>query len=693
MTATLAPALLELTNDRDAVAVDVNGDNWLDFVTVPTTGGVVAPLGFRKPRVYFNLGNDGGGVWLGFDHVAAAMPTFDPAPGFCEAGAGDLDGLNGPDIFFVDYSGRYTTGDLNDRLVMNDGMGFFTDETLARGIWNAFPQDASSFGHCADILDMNNDTFPDIVREKSQGGDGNNIRIAYNDGTGNFSSAMTDQVYSTAAYFFVITDLDNDTDPDMYMADDGSDRYMINTGLDGSNMVNFTTFVLSSSDSPNTGNFGGSMHSADLDKDGFLDILVSDADVDLSGCARRAAILQNTGLGGSDALVDPYGGTADVEKNGTFDMVPIDINGDTWLDLVIGTCNGTHVYMNVPPADMLFTFPLGMPTELTPGVETEIQFSVEGVGVDAQPGTGVLWYKRNDDPWASVNATELSPNEYTAMLPAFDCGTEVRYSMAVRNLSNTVFQSPFGAPNEPQQAFAADVSSVLLEDKFDTDTGWEVTNDPSLSGGAWIRAVPVESILPGDVIAQPGLDYNVGDTMCYVTGNGSDVDMGPTRLLSPLFDLTDADGHVSFRFWHHSSFGSLDNLNVWVRTDATGWILVNSISTQSLNPDLWNRFSFVVSDYVTPGPGTRVRFVIGDSPDNSFTEAAIDMFRMTKFECPTCVPGDANGNGSTGADDVPDFVTALVNDIPASSNCGADVNGDGVIDAIDIQEMIDLLIP
>jgi hypothetical protein len=34
---------------------------------------------------------------------------------------------------------------------------------------------------------------------------------------------------------------------------------------------------------------------------------------------------------------------------GTHDIAVFDINGDTWLDLVVGRCNSTEIYVNVPP--------------------------------------------------------------------------------------------------------------------------------------------------------------------------------------------------------------------------------------------------------------------------------------------------------------------------------------------------------
>jgi hypothetical protein len=343
-TSTLAPDFLDATDDREVDLADVDGDTWLDVVTAGTFG--------EQPRILMNLGAVGG-VWQGFEYDPDRLPVLTSSTGngpkFCGLGVGDVTGDGRPDLYFADYE-----NDMEDRLLVNDGSGTFTDQTASRLTAQMV---ASVFGTDADIDDMNGDGFADIIKDNATGGSGGGaegiapaVSILYNDGTGHFT--FMDVIYTEAPYMVAPADFTQDDRLDLFVVDDGQDRYLTNTGNDAQGHAEFTTQMVGPS--PNTNFFGGNVKFADLDDDGVLDVLVADVDTDIPGCDRQLVLLQGQGQPPAVAYSDPLAGaTRPWTPAGTFDVEALDINGDGRLDLWAGTCSGTKVFMGVDP-DFIF---------------------------------------------------------------------------------------------------------------------------------------------------------------------------------------------------------------------------------------------------------------------------------------------------------------------------------------------------
>ncbi len=339
-TADLAPQLLDATNDRDVVLADVTGDGSPDIVTAVTLGGLAAPKSFTHPRIYVNRGLDDKGDWLGFvfDDVDR-IPTFPFEPRFNDLAAGDIDSDGDLDLYFTDSDwGPYPRGgDLDDRLLANNGAGYFVDVTaaaLAPGMADTV------FGASVEIVDLNGDGFNDVVRVELGAGE---VEVLSNAGDGTFDVMET--VYSGAATHASAGHLDGDGLLDIVITDDGLDRHLLNQGNGADGLANFTMHAFG----VETQGFGEESVITDIDGNGFNDVIITDVSVDIAGCSRVTDIIRNLGETPGLSFVGDSGGIPPSQLTGVHDVAVLDLNGDGVKDLVLGRCTGTSVWVSAAP--------------------------------------------------------------------------------------------------------------------------------------------------------------------------------------------------------------------------------------------------------------------------------------------------------------------------------------------------------
>jgi hypothetical protein len=388
---------LTATNDRDVVLADFNNDGWLDIATAVTISDVplpVQPKHISHPRIYMNQGAPGGS-WQGFRFEQGRSPQLyvlqasgpnagqpdltQPYPGrFCSIAAGDVDNDGDEDLFLGDYdAGSFDAEpvgkDLNDRLWINDGTGNFTDSYRTRMDVNML---SSAFSTAAVIADMNGDGFMDVVKDSGLNPDivgPQSVRVAYNFPANPLTFDTLQRPHDFAPYFVSVGDLNNDDRLDMVITDDNEDRYRLNTGNDGLGRViwNPSAFLFSFVTSEGDDGFGSQSVIADLDQDGFRDVLISDVDVDDptdSGgtgpqcggqvATRRLHVYRNLGNVPNVTLKEEAQqaqnttgwkgavGLNYTDLRGTYNVAAFDIDRDGDDDLVLGRTCSTSVWAN-----------------------------------------------------------------------------------------------------------------------------------------------------------------------------------------------------------------------------------------------------------------------------------------------------------------------------------------------------------
>lgn len=318
----------DLTDGRDVAIVDIDNDGWLDAVIATTFDDA--------PKIYRNLGKNQQGQWLGLaDESFRIGPIITSPWKMCGVTPGDIDNDGDMDLYYANYLGG------TDTLLVNNGSGFFTDQTPQRLGQYA----VVAFGTGAELGDWDKDGDVDILKISTLFGVppfGVGVYILWNNGQGDFDSIPFKEVQPTSSpYMFAARDFDNDSDIDFYILQDPQDRTLVTT-IVGQHNLTWTSKQVSAN---RTSGFGGNIAIGDLDLDGDLDLGICPIDVDIANCGGPTdefALLRNDGTGGfSDPMPSINGWNAEAH-----DATFVDINRDGCLDIVLGLCTGYRVFVN-----------------------------------------------------------------------------------------------------------------------------------------------------------------------------------------------------------------------------------------------------------------------------------------------------------------------------------------------------------
>jgi len=336
---------------------------------------------------------------------------------------------------------------------------------------------------------------------------------------------------------------------------------------------------------------------------------------------------------------------------------------------------GAH---NAVPLTILL--PDGAPWRLDPHVPTPIAVQIEDGGEFVVPGSETLHYRYDGGAFLTSPLTPLGESLYEAVLPAADCDATPEFYFSATGDGGSTVTNPPTAPVDVYSAVVATMT-VILEEDFESDQGWTVENI-DLEDGAWERGVPAGYGDRGD----PTTDHD-GSGQCYLTGNrpgNSDVDGGPTRLMSPTIDVS-GFGNPILRYarWFTNDDQDEDRLDVEISDDdGASWHLIESVP----HSEGWVEREVNVADYVEATSQVKVRFSAMDNPNNSKTEGGLDAVSIFDLSCFAAPNGDFDGDGDVDLDDFASWDDCMTgpDDPPYGEGCAAfDFDTDYDVDLTD----------
>ena len=294
---------------------DIDNDGDLDMIFAQDFN--------RLPALFVN---DGAGFFTNV--TSAQLPDITLSSS--RAQFGDIDNDGDLDLYIVSgSSNRFGCGQY--RVYVNDGNGFFTDETASRHpIGNVCQNMDCIFG------DIDNDFDLDI-RTGSTGT--NNSRLYGNDGTGVFTQLDTIPADSSC-YSYDFGDIDGDGDLDLLGINAGSGSMELLLANDGEGVFTNISGIIS----PNLSLDDNDSKFFDYDDDGDLDLIIA-----------------RLGSGGERVYENTHGaylqisGIIQINSDSSLDIMVADLTGNGKLDVV--TAQGesgnfqNRIYINGGPAD------------------------------------------------------------------------------------------------------------------------------------------------------------------------------------------------------------------------------------------------------------------------------------------------------------------------------------------------------
>jgi hypothetical protein len=198
---------------------------------------------------------------------------------------------------------------------------------------------------------------------------------------------------------------------------------------------------------------------------------------------------------------------------------------------------------------------------------------------------------------------------------------------------------PVGVTASAATARDVELSPAPIFVDFSDPVGWTVEDvvaagDPGNATGSWEFGEPFGTYANGNPI-QAEHDHTLDpEDQCAVTGNapigspsGDDVDSLTTRLVSPVYDLSDmAEPHVFYYRWYAPGAEEVEPFEVEASANGGGtWA---SLESTFINEAFWRGMDFDLGAVLGSLSSVRVRFTAQDPDEVQLVEAAVDDFTI-----------------------------------------------------------------
>ncbi len=276
-----------------------------------------------------------------------------------------------------------------------------------------------------------------------------------------------------------------------------------------------------------------------------------------------------------------------------------------------------------------------------------------------------LYYRLNGGGWIESMMVPAG-NVYAANIPGMPAGTQIDFYIWAQDGIGLVATSPADAPAGFYSLFVTEIFySYDVEDPGDANWQLGAAGDNATSG-IWVREDPVGTVYEGAVVQCEDDHTPAPGIKCFVTGNGTvggaagenDVDGGCTTLISPLYDLSEAD-MAFLSYWRWFGMGGLsadDEFEVDISgDDGATWIPLERVPN---NDTVWRKITVAIHDLMPLSAQMRVRFRACDLGSGGLIEAGIDDVAVETF---TPNPADV-------IDGAPALRTALAQNQPNPFN-------------------------